>query len=105
MSHGERYVPLSVVVTVVGGSSFLGRCPAAFLAQARGRPAEVVWAHKLKPEPNRKMIDDFSDRQPWLLEANVQPPRVSPYPTDALPESADPPSPGQGGYTQGGGGR
>jgi hypothetical protein len=42
--------------------------------------AKVVWAWDMGPAENRELIDYFRNRQVWLVEANEEPPRVSPYP-------------------------
>ncbi len=39
--------------------------------------ADVVWAHELSPEQNQKLVDYMSDRSIWLLEPDVQPPRLT----------------------------
>jgi len=42
--------------------------------------AKVVWAWDMGPAENRELIYYFRNRQVWLVEANEEPPRVSPYP-------------------------
>lgn len=41
----------------------------------------VVWARELGPSANRHLLRYFADRSLWLVEAGVNPPRVTPYPT------------------------
>ncbi|MEO7142556.1 MAG: hypothetical protein ABI165_03550 [Bryobacteraceae bacterium] len=41
--------------------------------------ARVVWAHDLGPGENEKLLRYYPDRTAWLLEPDVQPPRLTPY--------------------------
>jgi hypothetical protein len=41
--------------------------------------AKVVWAHDLSPEYNRRLLTQMPERKPWLLEADLPNPRMSPY--------------------------
>lgn len=46
--------------------------------------AKVVWAREMDTGHNRNLISYFKDRKIWLLEADEEPPRLSPYPADSL---------------------
>jgi hypothetical protein len=41
--------------------------------------SKVVWARELKPADTETLIRYFRDRQVWLVEPDVTPPRVSSY--------------------------
>jgi hypothetical protein len=41
--------------------------------------AQVVWAHDLGPEENRRLISHFHDREVWLFQPNINPERIEPY--------------------------
>jgi hypothetical protein len=49
--------------------------------------AKVVWAHELDPTSNAQLLAYFRDRRVWLVEPDVNPPRLSAYvpSTVALP--------------------
>src|SRR5262249_22558574 len=42
--------------------------------------AKVVWARDMSPVENRELLEYFSNRRAWLVEADETPPKVSPYP-------------------------
>jgi len=42
--------------------------------------AKVVWARDMGAAQNQELIDYFKDRHVWLLEPDLKPPGVSPYP-------------------------
>ncbi len=42
--------------------------------------ARVVWARELDEASNRELIRYFNDRRVWLVQADANPPMVSPYP-------------------------
>lgn len=46
--------------------------------------AQVVWAHEMDVESNRKLLNYFHDRQVWLLEPDRLPPQVVPYVLESL---------------------
>jgi hypothetical protein len=39
----------------------------------------VVWARDMGSRENQALLDYFRDRQVWLLDPNVEPPRIMPY--------------------------
>lgn len=41
--------------------------------------AEVVWAHDMGAQEDRKLVDYFKDRSIWLLEPDRDPERLEPY--------------------------
>jgi len=42
--------------------------------------SDVVWARDMGRERNRELLDYFRDRQAWLLEPDVDPLKLEPYP-------------------------
>jgi len=42
--------------------------------------ARIVWARDLGPEEDRTLLRYYPGRKPWLLEPDVRPPKLSPYP-------------------------
>lgn len=42
--------------------------------------SEIVWARELDPETNRELIRYYGNRKVWLLEPDVRPIRLRPYP-------------------------
>jgi hypothetical protein len=42
--------------------------------------SKVVWARERDPQSNEALLQYFSDRKAWLLQADVYPQRVIPYP-------------------------
>ncbi len=42
--------------------------------------AKVVWAHDMGEDGNRELLEYFKARHVWLVEPDLKPPRVSPYP-------------------------
>jgi hypothetical protein len=42
--------------------------------------APIVWAREMSPEKNRELFEYFKDRKVWLLEPDLDVPRLSPYP-------------------------
>ncbi|MCG8450510.1 MAG: hypothetical protein MI725_13155 [Pirellulales bacterium] len=42
--------------------------------------AQVVWAREMDMASNQELIDYFSDRQIWLLQADTAQPQLAPYP-------------------------
>ena len=41
--------------------------------------SRIVWARDMGPTKNEELLDYFKDRQIWLLEADANPPRLTPY--------------------------
>ena len=50
---------------------------------------KVVWAREQKPEWTSQLLRYYSSRRAWLIEPDVNPPRVTPYPAVPLPETTD----------------
>jgi hypothetical protein len=44
--------------------------------------SKVVWARDMGAENNLEVIRYFKDRKVWLLEPDVVPPKLAPYPHD-----------------------
>ena len=42
--------------------------------------SKVIWARDMNPAENLELIRHYRNRQIWLIEPDLQPPRVSPYP-------------------------
>ena len=49
--------------------------------------SKVVWAREMDPERNRELLAYFKDRTAWLVEPDVNPPKVSPYRGASYPDS------------------
>jgi hypothetical protein len=42
--------------------------------------AKVIWAREMDAEKDRELLNYYSDRQVWLVQPDLRPPLVSPYP-------------------------
>jgi hypothetical protein len=42
--------------------------------------AKILWARDEGQESDQKLLEQFPDRQTWLVEPDVKPPRASPFP-------------------------
>jgi hypothetical protein len=42
--------------------------------------AKVVWAREIDEQDNRELLEYFMNRRVWLVEPDLSPPRLSPYP-------------------------
>jgi hypothetical protein len=51
--------------------------------------SKVVWAREMEPADNLQLIQYYKDREVWLVEPDLTPDAVSPYPQQApvIPES------------------
>jgi hypothetical protein len=47
--------------------------------------SKVVWAREMDSASNLELLRYFKDREAWLVEPDVNPPRVSPYPRPEAP--------------------
>jgi hypothetical protein len=50
--------------------------------------AKVVWAREMDSADNKELIDYYRDRKVWLVQPDLQPPTVFPYPSTAQPNPA-----------------
>jgi len=55
--------------------------------------AKVVWARDMGPERNKELIDYFHERHIWLVDADANPPGLTPY-SDSADRAASPPMEG-----------
>lgn len=46
--------------------------------------SQIVWAREMGPEQDRSLLEYFHDRRVWLLEPDYSPPKLSPYPREAV---------------------
>jgi len=54
--------------------------------------SKVVWAREMDPCSDERLLRYFSGREPWLLEADVYPQRVVPYPKSKISDECKQPS-------------
>ena len=45
--------------------------------------SKVVWAREMDKKSDAELLQYFKDRKAWLLDADVYPPRLRPYPLDS----------------------
>ncbi len=43
--------------------------------------SKIIWAREVDPESDRELLNSYKDRQPWLVQADVSPQQIVPYPT------------------------
>jgi hypothetical protein len=46
--------------------------------------SKIVWAREMTPDKDKQLLAYFPNRQVWLIEPDVKPPRVTPYPISGL---------------------
>lgn len=56
--------------------------------------AKVVWAWEMGPQEDRELFDYYQDRRVWLLQADLKPRFLRPYPGRQMGESGAPKEPG-----------
>jgi hypothetical protein len=42
--------------------------------------SKVIWAREMSPQQDRPFLEYFHERKVWLLEPDLSPPKLSPYP-------------------------
>jgi hypothetical protein len=47
--------------------------------------SRVVWAQEMDPASNLELLRYFKGRKAWLVEPDLKPPKISPYPQTELP--------------------
>ncbi len=47
--------------------------------------SKVIWAREMDPANNLELLRYFKDRKAWLVEPDLSPPRISPYPQPETP--------------------
>ena len=55
--------------------------------------SRIVWARDLGPAEDQQLISYYPRRAAWLLEPDLQPPRLSPYKPEATTETKAAPAP------------
>jgi hypothetical protein len=46
--------------------------------------SRIVWAREMDPQRNRSLVQYFSSRKVWILQADAKPPLLEPYPAKEL---------------------
>lgn len=57
------------------------------------KDSKIIWGRQMDDESNLKLLKYYSDRHAWLVEADVYPQRVVPYPVGASAPAIDKCSP------------
>jgi len=42
--------------------------------------SKVAWAHEMEPACNRELLEYYKDRRPWLVQPDLRPITIAPYP-------------------------
>ena len=42
--------------------------------------SKIVWAHEMEPASNRELLEYYKDRKAWLVQPDLHPISLAPYP-------------------------